>query len=351
MNTITTNSTARRLLGTGLIASTVLGSVALGVATAAPASAATPRAAAATADVTRGFDIVNTTKHTLDLQGIDGAGERDQYQPTGTKILPGQSYRYEKVYYLLKRGETTLTFNYREALGDGSERISAFQVTLVVDAVSGTSIRTDAGNAFAVHNQGLSGQITISEKDFSEITVPASDAQRQAELLNQTCVSGLASCTFTPVRKEEGKAQIRLVAGGANNTEKARAGSVTTKVSAGTTSSVETTASAQLTINGILEAGLTHKYGGEWSNTKEETKVQPYEVGAYKNFNMWSRVLTERVTGDFTVKLGKTTWKLSGVHFDIPRADADVLYDSAERALTEQEKASLPKIVDIKPVG
>ena len=57
----------------------------------------------------------------------------------------------------------------------------------------------------------------------------------------------------------------------------------------------------------------------------------------------------DRVTGDFTVKLGKTTWKLSGVYFDIPNKDADVLYDSSERALTAQEKANLPQIVEITP--
>jgi len=342
-------NTTRRLVGAGLVGATLLGSVAIGVATAAPASAATPVRAAATADVTRGFDIVNTTKHTLELQGIDGAGDRDGYAPSGTTIAPGQSYHYEKVYYLLKRGETTLTFNYREALGNGSERISAFQVSLVVDAVSGTSIRTDAGDAFTIDNQGLSGRLTISEKDFSTITVPTSDAQRQAELLNQTCVSGLASCTFTPVTKVAGTPQVKLAAGGANNTATARPETFTTEVVSATSSSVETTGSATLSIKGILEAGLTHKYGGTWSTTTKETKTHSYVMSPYKHFNLWSRVLTDRVTGDFTVKIGKTTWKLTGVHFDIPAST--VLYDSGERDLTDAEKASLPKIAAITPVN
>lgn len=348
--------TTNRLLGAGLAGATVLGSIAVGIITAAPASAATPhaaavpRAAAVTADVSRGFDIVNTTKQNLELVRVSSPGERDDYAPTGTRIAPGQSYHYEKIYYFAQHGETTLTFQYMEPLGDGASRITNFDVTLVVDRVSGTNIRTDADYSFTVDNQGFSaGRLTVSEKDFATITVPASDAQRQAELLNQTCVSGLASCTFTPDTKVAGDPQIKLVAGGANNTDKARSGSITTKVVATTTSSVETTGSAKLTIKGILEAGLSHKYGGTWSDTKEETRTQPYEVGAYKNFNMWSRVLMDRVTGDFTVKLGKTTWKLSGVHFDIPNKDADVLYDSSERALTAQEKANLPQIVEITP--
>jgi len=342
------NTATRRLVGAGLVGATVLGSIAIGVATAAPASAATPVRAAATADVTRGFDIVNMTKHTLELQSIDGAGDRDGYTPTGTTIAPGQSYHYEKVYYFAKRGETTLTFNYREAQGDGSIRVSAFQATLVVDPFSGTSIRTDAGDAFTVDNQGLSGRVTISEKDFSTITVPADKAQQQADLLNQTCISGLASCTFTPVTKVEGQPQIKLAAGGANNTATARPESFTTEVVSTTSSSVETTGSATLSIKGILEAGLTHKYGGTWSTSKKETKTHSYVMNPYKNFNMWSRVVTDRVTGEFTVKIGKTTWKLTGVHFDIPVGA--VLYDTAERDLTEAEKASLPKIATIKPV-
>lgn len=353
MNTTKTtdNTTARRLVGAGLVGATVLGSIAIGVATAAPASAATPVRAAATADVTRGFDIVNTTKHTLELTGIGSPGERDQYRPTGTKILPGQSYRYEKVYYFAKRGETTLTFNYSEALADGSIRIGAFEATLVVDAFSGTNIRTDAGATFTVENQGITaGRLILSEKEFSTISVPASDAQRQADLLNQTCISGMASCTFTPVTKVDGPDQRRLVAGGANNTDTARPESFTTKVVATTTSSVETTGSAKLTIKGILEAGLSHKYGGTWSDTKETTKVHNYTMSPYSNYNMWSRSLTDRVTGDFTVTMGKTTWKLTGVHFDIPKKDADPLYDSVARPLTDQEKANLPQVAEIKPI-
>jgi len=348
----TTRNHTKRLVGAGLVGATVLGSIAIGVATAAPASAASPVRAAASADVTRGFDIVNSTKHTLELTGVGSPGERDQYKPAGTTILPGQSYRYEKVYYFAKRGETTLTFNYREALDDGTIRIGSFDATIVVDAFSGTNIRTDAGAVFSVENQGITaGRLIVSEKEFSTITVPASDAQRQADLLNQTCVSGLASCSFAPQSKKEGAPQIKLVAGGANNTDLPRTESFTTKAVATTTSSVETTGSAKLTIKGILEAGLTHKYGGTWSDTREVTKVHNYTMGAFTNFNMWSRMLTERVTGDFTVTLGKTTWKLTGVSFDVPDMKADPLYDTSAPKLTEAEKAAMPKVAEIKPIA
>jgi hypothetical protein len=59
---------------------------------------------------------------------------------------------------------------------------------------------------------------------------------------------------------------------------------------------------------------------------------------------------TEKITGDFTVDLGKTTWKLTGVSFTIERKTGTVLYDSAERALTDPERAKLPGTAEMTPV-
>ncbi len=341
--------TTIRLVGAGVLGATVLGSVAAGVVAASPATAAPTKAVSATQDVTRGFDIVNMTKYTLELVNVDNPGARDGYAPTRTTIAPGQSYHYEKVYYFGRTLSTTLTFQWDEALGGGAHRIGVIDTTLQVDLFGGTMVRVDDADKFTVDNQGWSGRATLMEKDFSTVTVPASEAQKQAELLNQTCVSGLASCTFLPTSKVAGEPQVKLVAGGVNNTATARPESFTTKVVATTTSSVETTGSAKVTIGGILEAGLTHKYGGSWSQSREETKVHSYTMNPFTSYNMWSRVPTERVTGDFTVILGKTTWKLTGVSFDLPNKSGAVLYDSSERALTEQEKASLPPIAEISP--
>ncbi|MBS1674034.1 MAG: hypothetical protein JSS74_08735, partial [Actinobacteria bacterium] len=297
------------------------------------------------------FDIVNKTKHTLTLVGVDGAGIRDDYPRNGTTVAPGKTLHYEKVYYFAQRGETTLRFTYSEPLDGGGSRISAFEVRVVVDALSATNIFTDADTFFTVDKHGAVGADTIDllEKEASEITVPKADAQKQAELLNQTCASGLAVCTFEPTSKTTASPQLRLVAGGPNNTSTPATGSLTIKTVATSTSSVETTGSAKLTINGILEAGLSEKYGKSWTSTREVTRTEPYTVGAYMDLSMYSKVVMERVTGNFTVRLGKTTWNLDGVYFDVPNPDADVLFIRDERPLTAQEKASLPHHIDITP--
>jgi hypothetical protein len=338
--------TTARLVGAGLLGATVLGSVAAGVVAAAPASAATTQTASASQDVTRGFDIVNMTKHTLTLMRVDGPGERDGYAPVGTTIAPGQTYHYEKVYYFAKYKETTLSFQFSEPT-----LVGGFDATISVDAFGGTKMLTDADALFSVENHGWSGRMVLMEQSFSINNVPAADAQKQADLLNATCVSGLASCAFTPMSKVPGQPQVTLVAGGVNNTATARPESFTTKTTATMSSSVETVGSAKVTIKGIFEAGMTWKYGNVWTDTREVTKTHSYTLSPYTNMNMWSRVPTERVTGEFTVVLGKTTWILQDVRFDIPTKDGAVLYDTSERPLTDAEKASLPPIAGITPVA
>ncbi|MBS1697223.1 MAG: hypothetical protein JST25_02330 [Actinobacteria bacterium] len=346
------NTTTPRLVGVGLIGVTVLGSVVDSIAVAAPTSAATGRVATATADFSRGFDIVNLTKHTLQLVAVDSPGNRDGVAPIGTTIAPGQSLHYEKVYYVAQRGETTLHFIYSETLADGTVHVPTFAVTLVVDDFSGTSIRTDADERFTVENKGFTeGRLTLMEKDFSVITVPASDARWQAELLNRSCLSSLASCTFTPQATADADPLVALVAGGANNTDRMRSGSVTTEVVATTTTSVEIAAAARPTITRIVEAGLTREYGLPWPGTREETTGQLYDVGAHMDFTLWARVSMVRVTGDFTVRLGRTTWRLAGVTVTVPDRDADVLYDAAACPLTAHERATLPQTVDIAPIA
>jgi hypothetical protein len=344
------NTRIVRCIGAGLLGATIIGVVGAGVASAAPAATTSAtKASTVMADYTRGFDIVNMTTKTLDLVSIDGPGARDGYAPPGTKIAPGQTYHYEKVFYFGKTLSTNLVFNWADQKGKHIE-IGAIDAKLTVDAFGFTQMNVDHGGLFDADVQGNSGRAIIMEKDFSTVTVPDTDAQKQADLLEKTCTSGLASCTFTPSSRVAGTPLVKVVAGGNNNTATARPVTFGTKAVAGTSQSVELSASAKIAIGDVFELGMAKKYGTSWTSSKEEFQQHNLTIAPYTYLQMSSRIPTEKVTGDFTVILGKTTWKLTGVSFTIPAENMGFLYDSYERPLTPQERATLPEDVVVTPV-
>lgn len=89
----------------------------LGTAGAAPASAAT-----------RGFFIVNRTQYTLTLKSVqDGRNHfgrcqgGDEFASVGTTVAPGETYRYEKVWYFNGTCKTQLTFGYTDRNGSSQD--------------------------------------------------------------------------------------------------------------------------------------------------------------------------------------------------------------------------------------
>jgi len=341
-----------RYVGAGLIGATAIGFAGAAAAPAASAaSASTMGATKAVADYTRGFNIVNMTNTTMTLVGINNAEARDGYAPIGTTIAPGETYHYEKVFYFGLDRSTGLEFQWQKQHGH-EVKVGVVDVKMTIDGVFGTTWMTlDHRGNFDAEVQDAGTRLLLMDKDMSTVEVPAADAQAQADLLNRTCVSGLASCTFVPTARTAGTPIRELAAGGANNTSSPRTVVFTTKTTVGSSQSVEISGSAKLTIDKIFEVGMTQKYGSTYTMSKEVTQTHTFTMPAYTYVDFIARTPTEKVTGDFTVILGKTTWKLRGVTFTLPTKSGTVLYDSAERPLTPTERAALPEAAKIDPVS
>lgn len=143
-----------RWVGATLVGALILGLV--GVAGAAPASAAT-----------RSFVIVNHTSHTLTLTDVTYEGDRgcqggDEFAPVGTQVAPGQSYRYEMVWYFLVRCASFLSFD--DDSQNGLRRDLNFRLLVEGDG----SPRAYVANHphIAVDNRAAGGGfITLSDKN------------------------------------------------------------------------------------------------------------------------------------------------------------------------------------------
>ena len=201
---------------------------------------------------TRGFDITNLTKNTMVLSHVENPDSKDAYAPVGTAIAPGQTFHYEKVYQFARRMQTTLTFSYRMNDAPSNEYfVGSVTANLVVDPIGATLITVDADqfNVDRTWNTAV-----LMDKEKQTINVPASDAQKQAEVLSQVCGVAQATCTFVPTSRVEAPPITRIVAGGAHNMATTKPMSLTSKSVVGSTESVTLSASAKLSVEKVFEA-------------------------------------------------------------------------------------------------
>jgi hypothetical protein len=130
----------------------------VGIVGAAPASAAT-----------RGFFIVNNTQRELTLlkavNSADAAFTRcyggDEYSPVGTKVAPGGTYRYEKVWTFNATCKAVLTFGYVDE--KGAEQ--TFRVELMVLGFGEKLANAQSHPHIAVADTaGTNGTLTLTDK-------------------------------------------------------------------------------------------------------------------------------------------------------------------------------------------
>lgn len=346
-----------RYTGAGLIAASLVGLVGAGLssaATAAPETSTSSAQASTTNDVHRAFYIQNTTKHTLELTDIVSGGDRDMFAPVGTKIAPGETYKYDKTWWVFKDRQTTLKFQWND-----NGALYGMEVSLNIDMIGAAKIFPDDlnyGDVAATINGlgsqgGNSNTVTLSQKTATVINVPASDAQKQAEILGKTCLTRSARCWFNPTTREPGAPLEKVVAEGVNNMSTPATVSLTTRTLSTYTQSVEVGVTASSGIKDLFTVAMNSKYGSTWTTTNEDVQTINVTVPPGTFYQKVAVTKRERVTGRFLVTLGNTTWALDNVYFDIPLKDWPVQYKELSRPLTDQERAQLPKEAEVKPLS
>jgi hypothetical protein len=102
----------------------------------------------------------------------------------------------------------------------------------------------------------------------------------------------------------------------------------------------------------IVTVELSAEYGHEWSQSQEFTHSVDVEVPP--GWEVWLTDSTPMIrdTGDFTIKLGNTTWHLRNVYFDSPNPDGNGkwrLYSKNNNGL-QQQTITLPTSPGSTPI-
>lgn len=328
------------LLGVGL----VTGAAAEARTGAAPP--ATPAGGVHTTDSKR-FTITNLSGYRIRLNAA--SGEWEGKPADGTWVLPGEQQTFELAWTLL--GDSHGIIRYYKYSDDGSWLGDyTADVYLNWKKSASSSCRATAGTCTAGGDA-----ITVQDSPGTVVTLGGNQAQAQADALDRLCRNlSKVTCTFD-VRTEQKTMVPSHVVGltYGNYTLDDMSKQIRISETVERSQSVEVSATVSANVLKAVEASVTATYGHTWTNsvTFEETSsavIRP-------NHKVWSEMVepTLRYTGDFTLTVGNTTFRLVGVHFDVPdknpSADRRAQLNTYTAPIPASER-SLPPVSAMPPV-
>ncbi|GAY08360.1 hypothetical protein TOK_1917 [Pseudonocardia sp. N23] len=301
----------------------------------------TPGDGELSATYTRGFTITNLSSHPLKLLSVAGNTHQEDGVPTiGSTVEPGFSTRFEVTWLYGAYRDIKAQFAVLDAQGTP---IGTYHATMKVFQTNpvGPSIASEAAISPGLGEvQAGRDQLTVLDMPGTVVDVPAGQGQQQAEILDRFCAGNpSATCTFVPTGRDKNAYTGMHPAKGIvyNNTPLEQFDQYTWTDTASVTHSVELSASVQATLLKIVEVSLSATYGHTWTQEHQFSISQTLNLPAYHKGWLDVRDPVVRDTGDFTVTLGNTTWKLHGVSFDSPDLTRPVIYVKQAVPMTPED--------------
>jgi hypothetical protein len=172
--------------------------------------------------------------------------------------------------------------------------------------------------------------------------IPPEQSQAQAATLKRFCAeNNSATCTFTPTSEQEFDSPLHQVgAAVSNKTDINQLTTIEVEDTVGSTDSVGVEVNVGGKIFGVVNASISARYEHQW--TRQHTFRQSVGVTLPPRNKCYVTVTTpmRRDTGNFTMKLGNTTWNLTGVYFDSPNPNKRENWDINCDPLTPAELAA-----------
>jgi hypothetical protein len=271
----------------------------------------------------RGFHVYNWSSYSLRLDRMDG--DFSEGHPASASILqPGVGYHdFELKYNFgtpLDAGGVTYSILNNDGAVVGSVS-SGMQITSVSSNNVSCFVRgvgTCTPSADGTFHSG--NTVTYLDPPGSVHNIPPDQSQAQLAALQQFCAdNNSATCTFTPTSEQQFESAEHILGRPVeNDSDDEIKTTVEVEDTVGTTDSLGLDLKVGGKILGVVEASITAKYEHEW--TEEHTFRQSIELPIPANEKCWVAAVDPmlRHTGNFTMKLGNTTWNLTGVYFDSP---------------------------------
>ncbi|MCV7180119.1 Ig-like domain-containing protein [Mycolicibacterium sphagni] len=290
-----------------------------------------------TLGVTERFWFRNYTLAPLKFNGYaGGTGDLDSGPTVGSVILPGGEASWDVNWYLFRVGDVTTNFG---TVGFG---YTPSDVGYIPAGYAGTTfqVRFETKPRDTSCSAGGNGQCDVpndrmaiaKDKGSPVITLNADDAAKIAKVLPGICYDGSqASCSYNAISQVAGFTPVRTIGNPVTNET-----STATTFSIAIADQVSQTDSVGISVKlsggtlaklaSIINIEITATYGHSWTST--HTFTQTLNVPVAPGYTSWieGSAPVYHVTGDFTVKIGNSTYQLNGATFDTPNPNGTGSY-------------------------
>ncbi len=281
---------------------------------------------------TRGFDLYNLTSKTL-VYFINDRGTPDSGPSYGTEFKPGEKAHFEVTYYVFEPNIVRVGFKATD--DSGIWAVDMFVADNIIGSTATQSCYASGSNKCSdkpfgsTYLKGGGSEAYFLDPTDTIYTVAGADRQKQADWLNGLCFSGsVARCDFTvnkaktdpggPLSSKFANKELAAPTF-TNSTNRDQVWTATASVAQTTETNWSLSASVKLTlIDKVLDASLTGTYGQRWSTTETFTNSYTTTVPPGQTAYLYQRNPVRTAVGDFTVKMGNTTWNLTDVEFVYP---------------------------------
>ncbi|CAN5458637.1 hypothetical protein BH09ACT8_BH09ACT8_02550 [soil metagenome] len=298
---------------------------------------------APTLGVTESFWFRNYTLAPLKFTGYSGTtGDLDSGPAVGTVILPGGEANWHVTWYLFSSGSITTQF---ATVGFGATPSNPGYLPPGIGSTYGVSFKTNSRDTTC--GAGSGGQCSVPNDRLAValdsgnpvITLGAADAAKIAAVLPGICYdNSQASCSYIATNEVAGFTPVRTIGTPVTNetsTSSTFSVGIADQVSQTDTVgiSVKLSGGALAKLASIINIEITANYGHSW--TSSHTFTQTLNVTVKPGYTGWieGSAPVWRVTGDFTIKIGNSTYQLNGATFDTPNPNGAGSYVLKEKPI------------------
>lgn len=296
---------------------------------------------APTLGVSRNFWFRNYTLAPLRFNGYLGGnnpGDLDSGPTIGTIINPGREYGWEVTRYFFSRGSVVPQFG---SVGFGA---TPSNPGYIPDGIWGTIqvafktywdiSSTECASGGAISCQGLGDTTMLAQNTGGKtVTLSGAEAAKVASVLTTVCVdSSIAACTFDAKSEVAGYAAVKQIGAAVVN---GTTDNLITSIQISDTASQTDSVGVSVKMSGgglaklasIINLEITTTYQHSWTNTHTFTQtVGPMTIKPGQTGWVQGGAPVWRVTGDFTIKIGTSTYQLNGATFDTPNPNGVQAY-------------------------
>ncbi|WP_156432464.1 beta-propeller fold lactonase family protein [Mycobacterium sp. M26] len=312
-----------------------------------PTLTPTPTATTPILGSTKGYKVYNLSSQAITLTGFASDGKLEQPAPgPGTVVSPGTYLDFEVVVYGFKDNLVEPIFDVPTAPGP---------ITVVLYNVNTTRhiARCDTGGNQCEAIPGY--KVAILDKPGSVITLDASvnsQAQGISQVLNGLCYDGSqATCNFTATTELATYTKAKQYG---NALENKTDTPITLKTTATRTVTEQVQDSVQLTVGNVEKAifekvtfQVQVRFQHTWTEAKTFSQEIDMTIPPWKKETILVAAPILRDYGDFTLKMGNTTWNLKNVYFDEPDPNRGGTFVVTQSSLVPSSDANGDGVPDV----